>query len=280
MIDIIDYTLLEYGGIKLSLRELLVIAVVFILTRMALYLIRMLFKRRARHKHVDYNSHYNSIYLLIKYVVWVIYTYFVLSFIGFDLTLFLAGSAALFVGIGFGLQQTFNDFVSGIIILLEGTIRVGDVVELDGRVVKVLEIKLRTSRVVTREEIVMIIPNHKFISDSVVNWSHGIALSRFSVDVKVDYSVDPRLVERMLLKVASQHKDVIQDEKYPSLVRLKNFGEYAMEFHLFFVCANSFIVEATKSELRFMIMDEFKKEGIKIPFPQLDVHPISSSATL
>lgn len=276
MIDIIDYTLLEYRGIKLNLRELLIVAVIFILTRVALYFVKMLFKRRARNKHVDYNSHYNSIYLLIKYVVWVVYTYSMLSFIGFDLTLFLAGSAALFVGIGFGLQQTFNDFVSGIIILLEGTIRVGDVVELDGRVVKVLEIKLRTTRVVTRDEIVMIIPNHNIISDSVTNWSHSLELSRFSVQVNVDYSTDPRLVERVLLRIASQHHDIVQDELYPSLVRLKNFADSYLEFHLYFVSANKFRIETTKSELRYMILDEFKKEGIKIPSPKLDVRIIPS----
>jgi len=197
-----------------------------------------------------------------------------LSFIGFDLTLFLAGSAALFVGIGFGLQQTFNDFVSGIIILFEGTIRVGDIVELDGRVVKVLEIKLRTSRVITRDDIVMIIPNHKIIEDSVVNWSHSIDLSRFSVIVNVAYTSDPRLVERILLDIADQHPDVIHNEEYKSLVRFKNFSESSLEFHLLFISTNAFRIEATKSELRYMIMDEFKKEGVKMPFPQRDIHII------
>jgi len=274
MISIIDYSLVQYHGISISIKDIIVLAISFTVTRLALFFVRKLYKRRARNKQVDYNLHYNSLYQLIMYVVWVIYTYSMLSFIGFDLTLFLAGSAALFVGIGFGLQQTFNDFVSGIIILFEGTIRVGDIVELDGRVVKVLEIKLRTSRVITRDDIVMIIPNHKIIEDSVVNWSHSIDLSRFSVIVNVAYTSDPRLVERILLDIADQHPDVIHNEEYKSLVRFKNFSESSLEFHLLFISTNAFRIEATKSELRYMIMDEFKKEGVKMPFPQRDIHII------
>ena len=277
MIEIIDYSLVQYHGISISIKDIIVIAIAFTVTRLGLFFVRKLYKRRARSKQVEYNLHYNSLYLMITYVVWVIFTYSMLSFIGFDLTLFLAGSAALFVGIGFGLQQTFNDFVSGIIILLEGTIRVGDIVELDGRVVKVLEIKLRTSRVITRDDIVMIIPNHKIIEDCVVNWSHSIDLSRFSVIVNVAYTSDPRLVERILLDIADQHPDIIHNDDYKSLVRFKNFSESSLEFHLLFISTNAFRIESTKSELRYMIMDEFKKEGVKMPFPQRDIHIIPPS---
>jgi small-conductance mechanosensitive channel len=272
MIDIIHYSLIKYNSINITVLEVIIIASAFVFTRLFLFASKMVFQRRAKRKGFDYLNHYHSIYLLYSYVVWLLYVYFSLSFIGINLTIFIASSAALFVGIGLGLQQTFNDFISGIIILFEGTLRVGDVVELDARVVKVEEINLRTSRVINRDEISVIIPNSKFVADNVINWTHGGEIPRFNVQVGVDYHSDPRTVERVLIETVKTHHDIVVDAKHRLFVRFLDFGESSLIFQVFFHSPNAFRIEVTKSDLRFMIFEAFKKEGIKIPYPQRDIH--------
>ncbi|MCB0770267.1 MAG: mechanosensitive ion channel, partial [Flavobacteriales bacterium] len=116
-------------------------------------------------------SRLHSAFLLLKYGVWVAVIVTCLELLGFNITFFIAGSAALLVGLGLGLQQTFMDVVSGIIILAEGTIRVGDVLEVEGLVGRVTTINLRTSTVYSRDGMNVIVPNHRFINENVVNWS-------------------------------------------------------------------------------------------------------------
>lgn len=270
--DILDYTLFKIKTIEINVREAIVITAAFVLLFFLLHGLKFVFRARARRKKVDYKANYQSIFLLLSYVVWIFFISVILSYIGLDLSLLIASSAALFVGVGLGLQQTFNDFVSGIIILLEGTIKVGDVVEIDNTVVQVVEIKLRTSRVVNRGDITVIVPNHKFISDSVINWTYNDKKARFSVTVGVDYSSDVRLVEKLLYEIANLHDSLIADEVHKHYVRFTDFGDSYFVFELFFHTDNTFRVERTKSDLRFMILEAFQKNGIKIPFPQRDIH--------
>jgi small-conductance mechanosensitive channel len=270
--NIIDYPLFKIKAIEINVRDAVVIMSALVLLWIMLCGVKFVFKSRARRKKVDYKANYHSIYLLINYVAWVFFVSIILSYIGLDLSLLVASSAALFVGVGLGLQQTFNDFVSGIIILLEGTIKVGDIVEIDNMVVQVVEIKLRTSRVVNRGDITVIVPNHKFIADNVINWTYNDKKARFSVTVGVDYSSDVRLVEKLLYEVADRHESLISDEVHKHYVRFADFGDSYFVFELFFHTDNTFRVERTKSDLRFMILEAFQKNGIKIPFPQRDIH--------
>jgi small-conductance mechanosensitive channel len=187
----------------------------------------------------------------------------------------LAGSAALLVGLGLGLQQTFNDIVSGIIILIEGTIRVGDVLELEGLVGRVTEIKLRTSTVYTRDGMNVIVPNHRFINENVVNWTHNHLANRFRITVGVAYGSDEQLVHKLLKECAEAHDDVITKETDRSvLVRLIGFGDSSLDFEILFWSRNAFRIEQTKSDIRFAILKAFREAGITIPFPQHDVHLI------
>ena len=178
----------------------------------------------------------------------------------------------MLVGIGLGLQNIFKDFISGITLLTEGTIKVDDIVEVDGMVVKVNEISLRTSIVTTREDNVVIIPNHEFIEESIVNWTANKLPSRFTIEVAVDYSSDEHIVEKVLIECALNHKDVLNDKEFSPSVRLSNFGNSSLDFQLIFYSFNLFRIESVKSKLRFHILEAFRKNNITIPFPQHVIH--------
>lgn len=253
-----------------TISELLIAIIILVFARLLISLVNRIIKRQSKRKKVDAGT-YHAIYQIFKYIVWVFAVLLALDTIGAKITLFLAGSAALLVGIGLGLQQVFQDFISGIVLLFEGSLKVGDVVELqEGTVGQVKEIGIRTSKIETRNNIIMIIPNSKFISDNVINWSHHDKKSRFNVDVGVAYGSDVELVRRILIESATDHKDISKSPK--PFVRFEDFGDSSLDFKLYFWTSNIFYVENTKSDLRFIINRKFKKNNVQIPFPQRDVH--------
>lgn len=215
-----------------------------------------------------------SFYLLIKYFLWVSAVSICITILGFKLTLLLAGSAALLVGIGFGLQNIFSDLISGLFMLFERKVKVGDIMEVDNIVGKVHEINLRTSTLITRDGFNIIVPNHKFITENVVNWSHQTFDRRFQVEVGVSYHSDVDLVTKVLLQCSEEQKELIKDENHKPYVRFQNFGESSLLFCLMFWTKDIFHAEQVKSELRFKIFKAFRENKITIPFPQRDVHII------
>jgi small-conductance mechanosensitive channel len=213
----------------------------------------------------------HSIYLIVKYVIWVSVIAFCLETIGVKLTLLVASSAALLVGFGLGIQQIFHDIASGVILLFERNLKVNDIIEIENDIIgKVEEIGLRTSKILTRDNIVMIIPNSKLISDNVINWSHNEPLTRFRVEIGVAYGSDVEKVEKVLMNCANSHPHISNKRK--AFVQFRNFGESSLDFHLYFWTRENFRVEFIKSDLRFAIDKAFKQEGIEIPFPQRDIH--------
>lgn len=143
-------------------------------------------------------------------------------------------------------------------------------VELDTVVGRVKEIGIRTTKILSRENIVLIIPNSKFTADQVINWSHMEQKSRFDVPIGVEYGSDVRLVEKVLLEVAAEVKGVENEPK--AFVRFENFGDSSLDFTLFFWSFDNFLVENIKSDLRFAIDQKFRENNITIPFPQRDLH--------
>jgi len=227
-------------------------------------------EKRAQEKSKSNSGRYFAFAQLIKYLIYTLCIIVILDLMGVNMTMFKAGSAALLVGLGFGLQHTFNDFVSGIIILFEGTLQVGHIVEIQTVVGRVKHIGLRTSRIETRDGVTIIVPNSKLVSDNVVNWSHQqIDLTRFVIRLPVGVESDALRVKEILLEVAQRHKDVV---KSPApKVRLYDFNESGYVFDLLFWTSNMFFVETVKSDLRFMIIEEFEKNKIRIAFPKRDV---------
>jgi len=271
--EILMYNLFEFDKLTIHVYQLVIVAILYLITKLVLFIIkRLLYRRARRHEEALDKGKYHSIYLLIKYFVWIISFSFMLKALGIDVSILLAGSAALFVGLGLGLQQTFNDIVSGIIILFERTIKVNDVGEVDGLVGKVIQINLRTSTIITPDDIEILVPNHRFINENVINWSHNKQATRFDVSVGVAYGSDTEKVKRILTEVAKSHPDILFDKDHDIIVRFTNFGDSSLDFQLKFWSLNSFFIGAIRSDLRFEINRRFNEENVEIPFPQRVVH--------
>lgn len=268
--DLLNYNLFQAGGVNINVVDVIKIIIIFIITYTIIWIIRRIFRRQEFRKQMEVGQ-LRAVYQIIKYVLWVIAIGIILDTLKIKMTILLTSSAALLVGLGLGLQQIFQDFVSGIALLFEGTIKVSDIVEIEGGIVgRVREIGLRTSKIETRDNIIMIVPNSKFISDNVINWSHLEKKTRFFVQVGVAYGSDVGLVTEILLKCAEDHKEI--SLKPPAFVRFNDFGKSSLDFELFFWTTESFRVENIKSDLRYRIYSEFAKNKIQIPFPQRDVH--------
>jgi len=182
---------------------------------------------------------------------------------------FLAG--AIGVGVGLGLQNITNNFISGIIILFERPIKIGDRIEVGEVNGDVVHIAARSTTVRTNDNIAIIIPNSSFISSNVINWSHGDSKVRFRVPVQVAYDSDIRLVENLLLEVARANENVLEDP--PPRVIFKEFGESALKFELRVWSSRLLNRRGVLiSQLNFAIFEKFKDRGIRIPYPQRDVH--------
>ncbi len=256
---------------------LIIILVLLILAWLLRITIKRILIGPRTEDNLEYGRRY-SVYMIAKYMIFLLSFILVLQIIGFSLNALLVGSAALLVGVGLGLQHIFQDLVSGLFLLFERPIEIGDVIEVDNIVGKIQLIRLRHTVVLDRDGVNLIVPNHKFITEKVINWSHNIEERRFMVRVGVDYSSEPTQVRKILKAVAKENSFIIKNNAlYSSIVRFADFGDSALIFELYFWTRHSFIVENIKSDLRFRIHDEFKKAGIKIPFPQRDLHIKSGS---
>tara|TARA_Y100000746_G_C15376267_1_gene396350 strand:- start:338 stop:991 length:654 start_codon:yes stop_codon:yes gene_type:complete len=197
--------------------------------------------------------------------------YIAFQIAGFDLSSLAIVAASLGVGVGFGLQNIINNFVSGIIILAERPISIGDRIDVAGVAGRVTKIQLRSTTVVTNDNITMIVPNADFISNTVTNWSHGDPKVRIRVPVGVAYGTDLKLLQDLLLEAAVEHPKALSD---PSpLVMFNEFGDSSLNFELAVWTEE---MTATPihftSQMNFIIEKKLMDNDIEIPFPQRDLH--------
>lgn len=266
MKQILDMTIVEFGTYTLKLHNVFSFAIFLCIVIFALYIFKRIIYRS---KSLDAARKY-SIYKLISYIAVVLAFIISLQLLGFDVSILLAGSAALLVGLGFGLQNLFSDFISGVILLLDRTLKVGDIVEVDTVIYKVLEINFRTTTVLGRNENYIILPNSKLTSNTVVNWTHSEIASRFKVDVGVDYSSNVPVLMKILKEAAQAHKEILTTPE--PFVRFEDYADSALIFSVYFYTNEVFRVETIKSDLRIEIYKAFKGNNIEIPFPQRVVH--------
>jgi len=205
---------------------------------------------------------------LIKYFFYIFTFLFVVSALGFNVGGLWTAGAALLVGVGLGLQETFNDFASGVILLIEGTVEKGDWIEVGDTVGEVKKIGLRTSLITTRRNISIIVPNSKITVDNVINLSHNNDKVIYNVSVGVAYGSDLALVKKVMLECANRHSKVLPN----AIVRFVNFGDSSLDFELLFWSHEYQQIEDVRSDLRFMIDNAFRKFNISIPYPQQDLH--------
>ena len=244
-------------------KSIVIVIFVFVLTSFLLKLFRKIIYRTLSN---DAKIKFKSVFSFINYFIYIIVILITFQNIGFDVTAFFAASAALLVGVGLALQTFIQDIISGIFILVDQSVHVGDIIEVEGQIGKVENIKLRTTRAVTRENKVLIIPNHKFLISTLFNWTENGVITKEFVTVGVGYNSDVDLVKEILLNLAKANKAVLI--KPAPFVVFEDFGKNALQFQIFFALKSSFKSNIVKSEIRFAIFKTFKKEGIKIPFPQ------------
>lgn len=272
IIDILKLKLIDTKSIEFTIGNLIVLLIAIVLTSIILKLIRKVVTRKLP---IEDKNKFISVFQFIKYVVYVLVFMFTLDFSGVNMNVFFTASAALFVGIGFAMQTFFQDIISGILIILDQSLHVGDIIEVDNKVGQVKEIKLRTTRVVTRNDRVMVIPNHKFMTETLFNWTQNTATNREQVNVGVAYGSDINLVKKILEDCARNIKGI--DEQEGITVLFNDFGDSSLDFSVYFYVLNGMESPKIQSDLRFKIDGAFRQNNISIPFPQRDIHVITKA---
>ena len=212
----------------------------------------------------------NSIRTSFGYVGTIVSVALAFSVVGLDLQNLAIVAGALSVGVGFGLQSIVNNFVSGLILLVERPIKAGDLVEMGAEKGFVRKINVRSTEIETFDRASLIVPNSSLISGNVKNWMHRDLTGRCVVNVGVAYDADPAQVKAILLACAEAHEKVL---KFPvPVVFFTNFGADALEFRL--ICTVGAVTDAfgVESDLRFAIVAELREKGIEIPFAQRDIN--------
>ena len=265
--DILGLSIIKTEHVTITLGALIAVILAFLVSS---FVLRMIRKLVTRNLPIDDKNKFISIFQFIKYIVYIFVTMFALKISGIDITVLLTASAAIFIGLGFALQQLFQDLIAGVLIILDQSLKVGDIIEIDGKVGQVQKISLRSTRAYTRNQRVMIIPNHMFMSDLLFNWTQNDSLVRDNVAVGVAYGSDTELVKKILLESTQTLEEVLKTPE--PTVFFENFGDSSLDFALYFYVNDAFMIPKIKSNLRFIIDRKFRENNITIPFPQRDLH--------
>ena len=268
ILEFLATPLVQYGDLTISIFSILKVVILILLLQLVLIILKKFLRFQIKSRELHHGD-IMAIYQIVKYILVVVVVVMILANLGINTTLLWTSSAALMVGVGMGLQNIFKDVLSGIMILFGKVVRVGDIVEVGDILGRVIEIHLRTSKIVTRDDIDMVVPNSKFVEDNVINWTLDNSHVRLMLKVVVAYGSDIELVRDILLNVAKRNKEVI-DKPEPK-VRFSDFGDSSLDFQLLFWTNEVFRQEFVKSDLRFEVDKEFRKANITIPFPQRTV---------
>ena len=256
--------------IHITVGTVLFLIAVLLATHFVLRFARILATRKLQEED---KYRFKTVFQFLKYIIFSVVIVVALESSGVKMTAFLAASTALFVGIGLGMQKLFQDIISGVFILIDRTITINDIIEIDKKIGKVTEVNLRTTKAITNDDKILVIPNHKFLSEILYNWTQNNEVTREFVDIGVAYGTDVDLVKALLLGIAVQEKAILNNPE-PS-VFFEDFGDNALKFRLHFYISDSFNVLLIKSDLRYKIHNSFNDNNIRIPFPQRDIHIIN-----
>ena len=257
---------LTVGGLELSLIGFVYAFLILLIIRVFVLLWRYLLKQRLMaHSHIEEGAQ-ESVATIGAYAIWGIGLLFGLGALGVNSASLAVAFGAVGIGLGFGLQNIFNNFVSGLILLLERPIQVGNVVEINGIWGVVKKIDVRSTLVQTYDNASLIIPNSEFISQTVTNWSYKDPRVRRTI--RVAYGTEPELIRKEILAMAEQHPKVLA---LPApVVHFADFGDSALMFRLYYRTTLDFGM-ISETEIRLQIDERFRELGIVIPFPQRDV---------
>jgi small-conductance mechanosensitive channel len=263
-----DITLARVGGLVVMLLG------VWWASSMLERTLRRIALHGGRHAHMTSSTVY-AFTRLVRYVVWIVGTVIGLNFMGFDLTSLAFLGGAIGLGIGFGLQNIFQNFISGIIILIEKTLKIGDFVDIQSGVRgTVAEIGMRYTRISTNDDVDVLVPNSEFINKPVTNWTYRDRTRRIGVKFGVAYGSDKNQVREAALAAAQSVQGLLIDEQRPVVVLLRGFGDSSLDFEVRVWVGPELITKpgGTASRILWALEDELTKRGIEIPNPQRDIH--------
>lgn len=279
LLRIVYYPLVKLGDSEVTLAILFkfacFVAIVFVCERM---LRRILVRRFLQHTRFHPSMQY-AVSKIGGYIFITIGFYLALKLVGIDLSSLAVVAGAIGVGLGFGLQNVISNFVSGLIILAERPISIGDRVELGEIAGLVAKINLRSTNIVTNDNITIIVPNSDFITNKVTNWSYGDPKVRLRLPIGVAYGTDPERLRRLLIEVAKEHPMVLR-EPTPELF-FSGFGDSSLNFELgVWTAEMASKPRRFRSELNYAVERALRQNGIEVPFPQRDLHLRSGSFVL
>ena len=239
----------------------------FVLRKLLAHLERLMVRRMEVRESV---GHAVSTFLL--YFAMVILCLFTMRLLNIPITIFAVIGGAVAVGVGFGSQNIVNNFISGLIVILEQPIRLGDIVDVGNITGEVEKIGARATTIRSIDNTNVVVPNSSFLEKNVLNWTLSDKVVRRTVDVGVVYGSPPRIVEKLLLRAVSEHKMVLNQPK--PLVFFKEFGNHSLNFSISFWIQVSHVIDLKRipSDIRYRINDLFQKNSIVIAFPQQDLH--------
>ena len=260
----------QFGPIRISLESVLVALGVFALGLALTRFVQRWVAGRVFAGRKSASGLHESVRIGIGYLGFVLAALAGISYLGVDFSNLAIIAGALSVGIGFGLQSIFNNFVSGLILLAERPIKIGDYIQVGNQEGTVKKISVRSTEIETIHRQSVIIPNATLITDPVSNWMHLDKSCRLDIPVGVDYGTDTELLRSTLLDVAKAHRGVLKQP--PPVVHFAGFGESSLDFQLRVFLRDVRSRIGWSSELRFAILAALRDAGISIPFPQRDIH--------
>ncbi len=266
IIEFLSIPLFTLGDTKISLWTVVYLTILFILLYyLTSKLSRVIIFKLLSKSKIELGVRI-AVGTILRYLIITIGFLIIIQTVGINLSSITILLGALGVGIGFGLQNITNNFVSGLIILFERPVKVGDRIEVAGVTGDVKNISMRATTIVTNDNISIIVPNSEFISSTVINWSHTERKVRFNFPVRVSYKENPTQIKQILLDVALENPGVMKDPK-PDVL-FTDYGDSALKFTLR-VWTSDFIDRpgVLKSQLYYEIFKKFREIGIEIPFP-------------
>ncbi len=267
MADFFNYTISLGKDINVTIKGVIFIILFLVIIALVLRAIKKFVLQR-----ID-KENKNVFKTAFTFTSWIVYLFFFLiamSMVGINITALLASAAVLLVGVGLALQTLFQDVIAGFFVLFDKTVKVGDIIEIEGDFARVEHIDLRTTRAVMLDNKVVVIPNHLYLNKSFKNWTQNGDMVRTFISVRVAHNSDIKLVEKLLYQVASENKKVVKEPA--PLVIFESIDESSFEFKLFFSVLDSFNAREPRSELLFKTIELFELNNIRIPYPQRDIH--------
>ena len=258
-------------AIKLSLLQIfLLVALLIVVFWISSRTKRFLFNRLLADSGLDRSLQY-AIAQILSNIVLVVGIFIVLENTGIHLAALTVFAGAVGVGVGFGLQNIASNFISGLVILAERPITIGDRVEVAGIVGRVQQIRARSTVILTGDNIAMIVPNSKFIDSPVTNWHYGDPRVRFRLPVGVAYGSDVKKVQEALIAAAREHSATLNDPEPTAF--LEKFGDSTIDFELVvWTQEMSYKPRRFRSDLNYLIYKHLTAAGVEIPNPQRDLH--------